>query len=83
MMTSKGRIDLKIWPSEAKYLWESDFDVEKALAPPKNVENDEKPKKKSEKIFEKIFPASKNQKLQIVRNAFCQSFVPIGAMFEG
>ena len=37
----------------------------------------------SEKKFQKSFWASKNEKLQIVRNAFCQSFTPIGAMFEG
>ena len=63
MMTSKGRIDLKIWPSEAKYLWESDFDVEKALAPPKSVENDEKPKKKLENFFDKKFFGVKKSKI--------------------
>ena len=47
-MTSKRHTDLKIWPSEAKYLEESDFDVQKSLDPPKSDENDEKPKKKSE-----------------------------------
>ena len=33
------------------------------------------------RISEKNFSTSKNRKLQIVRNAFCRSFVPIGAMF--
>ena len=36
-----------------------------------------------EKIFEKKFSARKNRKLQIFRNAFCRSFTPIGAMFDG
>ena len=31
----------------------------------------------------KKISASKNEKLQIVWNAFCQSFTPIGAMFGG
>ena len=42
-MTSKRHTDLKIWPSEAKYLEESDFHVKTGLAPPKSAENDEKP----------------------------------------
>ena len=37
----------------------------------------------TEQISEQIFLASKNRKLQIVRNARCRSFVAIGAMFEG
>ena len=31
----------------------------------------------------KIVSASKNEKFQIVRNAFCQSFTPIRALFGG
>ena len=33
-------------------------------------------------FVENFFPASKNRKLQIVCNAFCRSFAPIGAKFE-
>ena len=40
-------------------------------------------KKKSDFFFENKFSASKNQKLQIVRNAFWQIFVPIGAILVG
>ena len=36
-----------------------------------------------EKNSEKKFSTSKNRMLQIVRNAFSRSFVPIGAKFEG
>ena len=36
---SKCRMDLKNWPSDAKYLEESYFDVKKSLAPPKSAEN--------------------------------------------
>ena len=45
-----GRTDLRKGVSEAKFDAEADFDVKKCLAPPKSVENREKPKKKS-KIF--------------------------------
>ena len=48
-----------IWPSEAKYLEESDFDVQKSLAPPKSVKNDEIPKKKSEKKSQFLFRRQK------------------------
>ena len=44
-MSSKPRIDLKIWPSKAKNLEELDSDVRKSLAPRKSAENNEKPKK--------------------------------------
>ena len=44
-------------------------------------------KKNCPKSFSKKNPkrnsASKNEKLQIVWNVFCQSFAPIGAMFGG
>ena len=49
MMSSKRRTDLKFWPSEAKYLRESDFDVKTSLAPLKSAENDEKSISKTEK----------------------------------
>ena len=78
---SKPRTGLRTRPSAAKCLQELDFDVQKSLAPPKSAENDEKPKKNLKFFFEKIFSASKNQKLQIVRNAFSRSFAAIGAMF--
>ena len=38
---SKDRRDLKNWPSKAKNLEESDFDVKPSLAPPKSAENSE------------------------------------------
>ena len=78
-----GRTDLRKGVSEAKFDAEVDFDVEKYLAPPKSLENHEKPKQKYEKFFEKKNLASKNRKLQIVRNAFSRSFAAIGAKFEG
>ena len=78
-----GRTDLRKGVSEAKFDAEADFDVKKCLAPPKSAENHEK-LKKNRKIFrKKIFLASKNRKLQIVRNAFSRSFAAIGAKFEG
>ena len=76
-----GRTDLRKGVSEAKFDVEADFDVKKSLAPQKSAENHEKPKK-----IAKLFPeisASKNRKLQIVRNAFSRSFAAIGAKFEG
>ena len=47
------------------------------------MKNPKKKTKKKNRIFfsENFFSASKNRKLQIVWNAFCQSFVKIGAMF--
>ena len=78
-----GRTDLRKGVSEAKFDVEADFDVEKSKIGPKSAENHEKPKKLCENFSEKHFSASKNRKLQIVRNAFSRSFVPIGAKFEG
>ena len=40
-----GRTDLRIGVSRAKFDEKSDFDVQKSLAPPKSVQNNEKPKK--------------------------------------
>ena len=48
-----GPTDMKIWPSEAKYLQESDFDVKKSLAPPKSAENDEKPISETKNVSKK------------------------------
>ena len=55
----KHPTDLKIWPPEAKYIEESDFDAQKSLAPPKSVENNEKPKKKSDFFLKKNFRRQK------------------------
>ena len=80
-MGPKRRTDLKIWPSEAKNLKETDFDIKKHLAPPKSAEHDEKTISETEYFFV-FFLASKDRKLQIVRNARCRSFAPIGVKFE-
>ena len=52
---------LKIRPSEAKYLEESDFDVKKFPAP-KSFENYEKPNK-SETNLRKSFPGAKKSEI--------------------
>ena len=78
-----GRTDLRKDVSETKFDAEADCDVKKCLAPSKSAENHEKPKKNCEIFSEKKFWASKNCKLQIVRNAFSRSFAAIGAKFEG
>ena len=72
-----GCTDLGKGVSEAKFDVEADFDVEKSKIGPKLAENHEKLRKNSEKFSEKIFSASKNRKLQILRNAFSRSFVAI------
>ena len=77
-----GRTDLRKGVSEAKFDAEADFDVKKCLAPPKSAEDLEKPEKNPKNFRTKI-SASKNRKLQIVRNAFSRSFAAIGAKFEG
>ena len=77
-----GRTDLRKGVSEAKFDAEADFDVKKCLAPPKSAENREN-RKNNPKNFPKKISASKNRKLQIVRNAFSRSFAAIGAKFEG
>ena len=73
-----GRTDLRKGVSEAK------FDVE-AAGDVKNSKISRKSRKTRhffEKNSEKNFSTWKNRKLQIVRNAFSRSFVPIGAKFE-
>ena len=77
-----GRTDLRKGVSEAKFDVEADFDVKKSLAPPKSAENREKPRKNYQTFSEKKFSASKNRKLQIVRNAFSRSFVTIRAKYR-
>ena len=78
-----GRTDLRKGVSEAKFDVEADFDVEKSKIGSKSAENHEKPKKNAKHYPKKKFSASKNRKLQIVRNAFSRSFAAIGAKFEG
>ena len=60
-MSSRRRTNLKIWPSEAKYLEESDFTVKTSLAPPKSAANNEKPINKSEKKIPKKFGVKKSK----------------------
>ena len=78
-----GRTDLRKGVSEAKFDVEADSDVKKSKIRSRSAANNEKPKKIREQISEKKFSASKNRKLQIVRNAFSRSFAAIGAKFEG
>ena len=52
-MASKPRTGLRTRPSAAKCLQELDFDVKKNLAPPKSIENHEKPEKNRKKKFQK------------------------------
>ena len=54
-MSSKGRTELQINLSGAKNVKEAAGNVRFGAAPPKSVQNDEKPKKKSEKKFRKKF----------------------------
>ena len=59
---SKCHTDLKIDESEAKFIEQLDFVVQKNLAPPKSIENHEKPEKKSKKKFRKqIFGVKKSK----------------------
>ena len=68
-MSSRRRTHPKIWPSEAKYLQEADFDVQKSPDPPKSDENNEKPKKNPKKknsteiFFRKKFFGVKKSKI--------------------
>ena len=72
-----GRTDLRKGVSEAKFDVEADFDVEKSKNRFKIGRKSRKTVKNCEKFSEKKFSASKNRKLQIVRNAFPRSFVTI------
>ena len=58
-MSSTGRTELQMSLSGAKNVKEAAGDVRFGAAPPKSVENDEKPKKKSEKNIEKNFRCRK------------------------
>ena len=65
-MASKLRTGLRTRPSAAKCLQELDFDVKKSLAPPKSIENGEKPiknPKKIRKIFRTNFFVAKKSKV--------------------
>ena len=55
---------------------------QKFIAPPKR-HFFEKIADSEKKKIPKKFSASKKEKLQIVQNAFCQSFTPIRALFGG
>ena len=74
--------DLRKAVSAAKFDAESDFEVRLAVAPPKSIKIHEKLIYGTEKTYEKCFLASTKRKLQIVRNACCRTFAPIGAKFE-
>ena len=65
-MSFKRRTDLKIWPSEAKYLEEPDFDVKTSLTPRKSAENYEKPNPFPEKKSEKKI---RRQKIEICKSS--------------
>ena len=56
-----SRTDLRISLSKAKNCEETDFDVQKAVAPPKLVKKSEKQKKLSENFAKKKFSTSKNE----------------------
>ena len=71
-----GPTDLKIWPSEVKYLEKSDFDVQKSLAPPKSAKNYEKPKKKSKN-------KNRKKKNRIFFRICCFGFSSFSADFGG
>ena len=62
-MSSKRPTDLKIWPSEAKYLQESDFDVKTSLAPPKSAKNCEKTLSEIEILFQNKILGVKKSKI--------------------
>ena len=74
-----GRTDLLIGQSKAKNCEESAGDVRIGVAPQKPSKNMEK----RAKFCDKKFSTSKNEMSGIARNAFSQSFVAIGADFEG
>ena len=58
---------------------------QKFIAPPKPhfVEKKIDPENFCRNFVQNFFSASKNEKLQIVQNAFCQSLAPIRALFGG
>ena len=76
------RTDLRISLSGAKFDEEADFDVRSAVGPPKPHQIDENLIFWSENFAPKKNSASKHRKLQIVWNARCRSFAPIGVKFE-
>ena len=56
-----GRTDLRKGVSEAKFDADAAFDVKKCLAPPKSVENREKPKRNTYFFFEKKIGVKKSK----------------------
>ncbi len=77
-----GRTNLIIGQSKAKNCKESAGDVGIDVAPQKPSKN-VKNMCPRPKFCDKKKSTSKNEMLGIVRNAFSQSFVAIGADFEG
>ena len=77
-----GRTDLWISLSRAKFDEEADFEVRSAVARQKPRQISKKRNFQSEIFAEKNFSASKNETSGIIQNAFWQSFVTIGALFE-
>ena len=69
-----GRADLRKGVSEAKFDGQADFDVKKPLAPPKSIENHEKPNKKLEKKIDIFFDFffSIRKRLKRVLASFCR-----------
>ena len=61
---------------------ESDFEVHLSVAPP-DLDNNVEKQCATQKLGKEFFSTSKNEMSGIARNAFSQSFVAIGADFEG
>ena len=77
-----GRTDLRISLSAAKFDAESDFDVRFAVER-QNPRQISKKRKFPFDFFAKNFFFGVEKKMSgIVRNAFWQSYAPIGALFE-
>ena len=74
--------DLRKGLSEAKFDAEADFEVRLAVARQKPRQIDENQIFRTEIFVEQKFSASKNKTSGIFRNAFWQSFAPIGALFK-
>ena len=83
IFTIFDRTDLRKGASKAKFYAESDFDVRLAVDRPKPDQICKKRIFRSKIFAEKKCLVSKNETSAIVRNAFWQSFAPIGAKFEG
>ena len=80
---TKERNDLKFGTSGVIFRGESAGNAQKFVAPPKRTLSDLMLHFRSENFTKKNFRASNIQMSGIIWNAFCQSFRPNGAMFEG